>query len=144
VLDINLLSSVPSRLWDTAGVVAEPVGAHVAVSFEASEAAMNLRRHRRLPLRGQLLVVTPEVLLGCQATDMSTAGLGFVSPVQLFPLDAIVVVTDQIGKLPLVVRRCRRKDAQSYQCGAEFIDGAKTPTEFRDLVRQFSTTPARP
>jgi hypothetical protein len=53
--------------------------------------------------------------------DCSRAGMGLVSPIQLFPRERIQIWMNPQRSYALEVIRCRRICAQGYECGTIFI-----------------------
>ena len=53
--------------------------------------------------------------------DCSRAGMGLVSPVQLFPRESIQLWMNPQRSYSLEVIRCRRIRANCYECGTIFI-----------------------
>ncbi|MGI9428452.1 MAG: PilZ domain-containing protein [Bythopirellula sp.] len=53
--------------------------------------------------------------------DCSRAGMGLVSPVQLFPRERIQIWMNPQRSYSLEVIRCRRIDADCYECGTIFL-----------------------
>ncbi len=53
--------------------------------------------------------------------DCSRAGMGLISPVQLFPREQIRVLMNSERTFSLEVTRCRRVQAKSYECGTIFV-----------------------
>src|SRR5262245_571086 len=52
------------------------------------------RRYRRLRVRGRAAVGRGSETLGAYASDVSPGGIGFFSPVQLFPKEKVVVTIE--------------------------------------------------
>ncbi len=53
--------------------------------------------------------------------DCSRAGMGLVSPVQLFPRERIQLWMSPQRSYSLEIIRCQRLCAQSYECGTIFV-----------------------
>jgi hypothetical protein len=53
--------------------------------------------------------------------DLTKAGIGFLSPVQLFPCDEVGLTIESGQSFRVVIRRCRRLGDDCYECGAEFV-----------------------
>ncbi|TWT65407.1 hypothetical protein Pla123a_48750 [Posidoniimonas polymericola] len=67
--------------------------------------------------------------LGVYLNDVSREGVGFFSPVQLFPGHAYTLVMPGPTKVQVDIRRCRRVGEESYRCGGRFVEGEYLPPE---------------
>lgn len=67
--------------------------------------------------------------LGAYLNDVSRVGVGFFSPVQLFPGHTYTLVMPGPTKVQVEIRRCRRVGEDSYRCGAKFAEGEYAPPE---------------
>lgn len=65
--------------------------------------------------------------------NLSSSGLGFLTPEILPPGTAIVVEFERVGGPPLRLQarvvRCRRVHNDFCECGAEFVGRTDAPTE---------------
>jgi hypothetical protein len=95
------------------------------------------RSYRRIRIRGRLVVRRGSESLGAYTIDVSPAGVGFYSPVQLYPKERVTVIFDGYGDLELQISRCRRIRKQCYACGGTFIEGKMTPGTYREFLRYF-------
>ena len=55
--------------------------------------------------------------------DCSRSGMGFISPIQLFPRDRVELWTEMNRSYELEVTRCRRIKPNCYECGSIYILG---------------------
>ena len=104
---------------------------------------VNSRRCRlRYPLPGRAVLSCRELatdefsMFGVYTTNLSAMGLGFCSPVQLFPKQQVELYAANLENHTLIVRRCRRLQKDCYLCGATFTAGALPPGAFRQLIDQ--------
>jgi hypothetical protein len=93
------------------------------------------RRYRRLRVRGKAAVQRGSETLGAYASDVSPVGIGFFSPVQLFPKERVVVTIEDGEPSELVITRCRRVRHQCYSCGGTFRNGTMGPGVYREFLR---------
>ena len=93
------------------------------------------RSYRRIRVRGRLEVRRGSESLGAYTIDVSPAGVGFYSPVQLYPKERVTAVFDGYGNLELQIARCRRVRKQCYACGGTFIEGKMSPGIYREFLR---------
>lgn len=79
------------------------------------------RRFQRYFARTKGLLRIDGVTHGVYVRDLSRNGIGFVSPVQLFPRQRVEM--ELVGNRHVVLEnvRCRRLAARSYECGAMFV-----------------------
>ena len=79
------------------------------------------RGYARLYLRQQAVIrLSDGTRLAGYTTDVSRKGIGFLSPVQLFPKDRLSIRVANSRDLPIEVVRCRRLESNCYRCGATF------------------------
>lgn len=81
----------------------------------------NKRTYHRFFMRGKAILKRDESLLGVYTKDLSRQGLGFLSPVQLFPLERIAIKLPNGAEYQLEITRCRRIDESCYECGTKFV-----------------------
>lgn len=93
------------------------------------------RRYRRLRVRGRAAVKRGGETLGAYASDVSPGGIGFFSPVQLFPKEKVFVTIEDCDPMELVITRCRRVRPQCYSCGGTFRNGTMGPGPYHELLR---------
>jgi hypothetical protein len=93
------------------------------------------RRYRRLRVRGKAAVRRGSETLGAYASDVSPIGIGFFSPVQLFPKERVVVTIEDGEPSELVITRCRRVRPRCYSCGGTFRNGTMGPGVYREFLR---------
>jgi hypothetical protein len=80
----------------------------------------NNRSYHRYFMRAKALLKRGDLLLGVYTKDVSRQGVGFLSPVELLPLESIELLLPDARALKLVVARCRRLDDSCFECGAGF------------------------
>lgn len=93
------------------------------------------RRYRRIRARGQVTVRRGSNTLAGYTIDISPAGVGFYSPIQLFPRERVVVSFTGYGALELQITRCRKIRHQCYSCGGNFTHGNMSPGIYREFLR---------
>jgi hypothetical protein len=93
------------------------------------------RRYRRLRVRGKAAVQRGSETLGAYASDVSPIGIGFFSPVQLFPKERVVVTIEDGEPSEIVITRCRRVRPRCYSCGGTFRNGTMGPGVYREFLR---------
>jgi hypothetical protein len=60
-------------------------------------------------------------VLGAFTKDVSRQGIGFLSPVQLLPMEHIGLLLANGTEYALEVSRCRRVDQDCFDCGGRFV-----------------------
>ncbi len=80
-----------------------------------------LRDFERHYLRCQAIIRHDSKTHAVYMKDCSRAGMGLVSPVQLFPRERIQLWMNPQRSYSLEVIRCRRISANCYECGTIFI-----------------------
>lgn len=78
------------------------------------------RRYHRQFFRAKGIVISDYGELAVYMKDLSRMGIGFYSPVQLFPCDKIELRLAGREPLPLHVSRCRRLGENCFDCGSVF------------------------
>lgn len=97
------------------------------------------RAYHRFYFRRQAVLSYDKNLLGVYTTDVSQLGIGFISPVQLFPLDRVTLLIPGPKKTTLQISRCKRLADACYQCGGTFVDaatGAPASDAFPEIADQ--------
>ncbi len=79
------------------------------------------RAFERHYLRCQAVIRYDSNTYGVYMKDCSRAGMGLVSPVQLFPCERIQLWMNPQRSYSLEVIRCRRLGVNCYECGTIFI-----------------------
>lgn len=92
------------------------------------------RQYHRFYLREHVAMVRRGEAYGIYIKDASRKGIGFLSPIQLFPRDLVIAALPEFGALKLSVRRCRRLAPQCYDCGSIFAEGLLSPTAYKELM----------
>lgn len=93
------------------------------------------RRYRRIRARGQVAVQRGSNALAAYLVDISPAGVGFYSPVQMYPRERVIVSFEGYGALELQMTRCRKIRHQCYSCGGNFTHGNMSPGVYREFLR---------
>ena len=137
MLDYHLSATVTDALWHGIHHRAElPCGAedYFAVTGATPTSPDSRRRFRRVRVRGRAAVRWGSELLGVYTIDVSPAGIGFFSPIQLFPKERVTIMIEECDPKELVIRRCRRGGKACYACGGEFTGGSLGPGPYRELL----------
>jgi hypothetical protein len=79
------------------------------------------RSYHRFYLRSRAIVKHKDKLLGAYTKDVSRQGIGFLSPVQMMPMEHIDVQLPNGASYNLEITRCRRVEESCYDCGAKFV-----------------------
>jgi hypothetical protein len=125
MLDIDAnRSDVIDAAWPTLdSKAALPANADAFFDRRGPMAVMenSQRRFHRYFSRTKALLQSDGVTHGIYIRDISRSGVGFISPVQLFPRQRVCV--QLLGSRHLVLEnvRCRRLAPRSYECGAMFV-----------------------
>jgi hypothetical protein len=139
MLDQHLSAQLVDDLWGNLSAKAA-LPCTEEVYFGASGATPtspdSRRRYRRLRVRGRAAVQRGSETLGSYASDVSPGGIGFFSPVQLFPKEAVVVTIEDCEPIKLTITRCRRVRKQCYSCGGTFVKGTMGPGIYHEFLRQ--------
>jgi hypothetical protein len=111
------------ELWEITDQKAE-LPAPLADGFFEQHGPMGIqyednRAFRRFFLRGKAIIKRDGEKLGAFTKDVSRQGVGFISPVQLMPMER-VQLTLPSAELQLQVSRCCRLDHGCFDCGAKF------------------------
>ena len=93
---------------------------YMAGAGATSQKADSMRRYIRVALRSLAIVIVDEQPYAAYAKDVSKAGFGFYSPVQLVPKTLARVWLPGHSLLRLRVTRCRRLGPNCYECGSVF------------------------
>ena len=78
------------------------------------------RRYNRIYLRGIGILHCEERDLAVFVKDLSRMGIGFYSPVQLFPCDCVGLQLPGKKLLDLQITRCLRIRDRCFECGSVF------------------------
>lgn len=136
MLEVDVSPVVDDQVWQSLEAVAA-LPPDVANLIRAAQGIMahTRRNHHRVAMLGRVVLKAGEARLGAYTIDASPHGVGFFSPVQLFPQQRVSIEFDQWEEVELQVVRCRRAQESSYRIGACFPSGAMTPIEYRDFMR---------
>lgn len=113
-----------SPSWDTCDRKARlPV--HLASRFFEEQGAMPVhfdsqRTFHRFYMRGKAMLTRGDERLGAFTKDVSRQGVGFLSPIQLMPLERVRLQI-RTTELALEVARCRRISEQCFEIGARYV-----------------------
>lgn len=99
------------------------------------------RQFHRMHMRETAILLRGAERHGVYTQDVSPMGIGFLSPVQVFPRERIRLVLSDGAKVDLELRRCRRIDAQCYECGAVYVDGVMPPAAYKRLIQSQQRRP---
>jgi len=75
-------------------------------------------------LRCQAIIQYESNTYGVYMKDCSRAGMGLISPVQIFPRERVQIWMNPQRSYSLEIIRCRRVRANCYECGTIFILGS--------------------
>ena len=127
MLDVSDATEIGSpksidQVWGTLESQAElPVPADEFFSKSGQKRQVNPREFERHYLRCQAILRRDLEQHAIYMKDCSRAGMGLVSPVQLFPRERIQVWMNPQRSYSLEVTRCRRIRAHCYECGTIFL-----------------------
>jgi hypothetical protein len=139
MLDYKLSATVSDHAWEAAIALAKlpkPEEEYFAEIGATPVVEDTRRRYRRMRVRGRAIIFRDDEKYGVFTNDVSPIGIGFCSPVQLFPKEKILLFCEQSEPFQLEIRRCIRADEQCYICGAIFIEGAMPPGKYRNLLSE--------
>jgi hypothetical protein len=134
----NLSAAVDTEAWQELSNWAELPSSkddYFGTSGASPTSPDSRRSYRRIRIRGRLEVRRGSESLGAYTIDVSPAGIGFYSPVQLYPQERVTAVFNGFGDLELQVSRCRRVRKQCYSCGGIFTGGKMSPGNYREFLR---------
>ena len=77
------------------------------------------RRHRRFHYRQKAILTHNGRHAAVYTKDIARRGLCFLHSQQLLPLEEVSLSLPTGDRVRLVVRRCRRKQDNCFECGAE-------------------------
>jgi PilZ domain len=124
MLEISDERSVIEAAWEAAA--AKPhLSRAVARRFFEPKGPMrghfdNRRSYHRYYMRGKALLVRGDATLAIYTKDISRQGICFLSPVQLFPKEAVLMQLPNGAEYQLQIARCRRDNDECYECGTRF------------------------
>lgn len=96
------------------------------------------RQYRRFQVREKGVIARDGRYHAIYIKDASRKGIGFLSPVQLFPGERVPLLLAEPGLIELEVRRCRRQRAKSYECGCVFASGLASVAVYKQLIQRVS------
>ena len=121
MLELSNASEI-AELWDSLELKAElPCDPEEFFGKTGSKAEYEQREFDRHYLRCQAVIRRELDNFAVYMKDCSRAGMGLVSPVQLFPRERIQLWLKPERSYSLEVIRCRRVKASCYECGTIFL-----------------------
>ena len=87
------------------------------------------RRYHRFFLRGKGIAYTNHGELAIYVKDLSRMGIGFYSPLQMFPCDEIRLQMPDNRMLAVRITRCIRLDNNCFDCGSVFTCESATDSD---------------
>lgn len=91
------------------------------LSKSGMKSAIETRDYMRYYFRCRGIIQSEAKYHGVFMRDCSRSGMGFFSPIQLFPREHIQLWTDRKRCYQLEITRCRRIQANCYKCGAIYL-----------------------
>ena len=121
MLDLSDATEI-STIWDDLeSKAALPTSVERFFSKSGQKTMSELRSFDRHYLRCQAILQCEGESHAIYMKDCSRAGMGLVSPVQLFPRERIEIWMHGQRSYSLEVIRCRRIRTNSYECGTIFV-----------------------
>ena len=127
MLDLSHATELSPQLsfeesWDSLESKAElAVPAEEFFSKSGRKRPTEQRGFERHYLRCQAIIQRELEKHAVYMKDCSRAGMGLVSPVQLFPREQIQLWMNSQRSYALEIIRCRRVSASCYECGTIFL-----------------------
>ena len=78
------------------------------------------RGYHRKYMRAKAVAQYQDKFLAVYLADISRSGLGFYSPIQIFPCEVMNMWLGREGHIQLVAKTCVRIGHACYRCGAQF------------------------
>jgi hypothetical protein len=132
VLDIDhamqLITGEGNALSATA-ILPEDGGEFFARRGPAPCSPIARRSFHRFYFRHPAVMLQDGERYGVFTLDVSRHGVGFVSPVQIFPKQVVELRLPDGRCLRLEAARCRRIKAHCYECGSRFVVGGEIRPE---------------
>ena len=123
MLEIDNGQALLDDLWETTTTKVQLPDAEKSTFFAAHGVAPlfyeNKRSYHRYYMRGKAVLKRGNSLLGTYTKDVSRQGIAFLSPIPLMPKERIKLRVPK-AELSLEVTRCRRIEADCFECGAKF------------------------
>ncbi len=129
---------VSEQLWNAVASRAQlPCDAEEYFSARGVAGALceTRRQYFRMHMRETGILLRGVERHGIYTKDVSPKGVGFLSPVQIFPCERIQLLLHDKSKLDLELRRCRRIDDNCYECGTVYVDGVIPPPVYKRLIQ---------
>jgi hypothetical protein len=125
MLDCDDVLAPPAFDWDSAvpkAVLPEPLADFLNHRGPCAPRPDCRRSRIRIYFRSKAVLCLPDGgRLGAYVADVSGRGMRILSPRQLFPGDRADVLLPTGKILSIEVARCRRMNAQCYDCGGTFV-----------------------
>lgn len=126
MLDLGHATAINSEsigeIWESITSQAVlPIEAEVFFGKSGTKLADERRDYERHYLRCQAILKRECETHAIYMKDCSRNGMGFISPVQLFPLERVELRMNSQRSYSLEIVRCRRIQANCYECGTVFI-----------------------
>ena len=123
MLDVCSSSGVIDDIWNSLSPQAMlPCSAQEYWSKSGPTRTQNDSRrcHHRFYLRGMGIARSDQGLLAIYLKDVSRMGVGFYSPVQLFPCDEVELHVTGDRLLQINITRCIRLGKHCFDCGSTY------------------------
>jgi hypothetical protein len=121
MLDLSHATDI-GEIWASLPVPAElPAPAEEFFSKAGQKRQVEQREFERHYLRCQAIMRRECNQHAVYMKDCSRAGMGLISPVQIFPREQIQIWMNPQRSYALEVIRCRRIHANCYECGTIFL-----------------------
>ncbi|MEM9658386.1 MAG: PilZ domain-containing protein, partial [Planctomycetota bacterium] len=120
MLDRSVPIDLTENVWEALPVRANlpcDEDSYLVAKRPGRGAVASRRAYRRVDARAKAVVNAEGQWLAIYVQDVSAAGVGFYSPVQLFPKQSAVLLISDFPKVELQIRRCRRLDAKCFFIG---------------------------
>lgn len=124
MLDCSDHSKIVVPKWDDVEIRAQlPLAVHEFLSKEGLVPTKYDcdRRHARKYFRTRAVLRRRGQDYGVYMCDVSRAGVGFYSPIQLLPEEPVELWMPSGKRLDLLIENCVRHANNSYRCGATFM-----------------------
>jgi hypothetical protein len=116
-----------AEAWENADLTAQLPGS--IVSFMTKQGPVPVyhdekRSFHRHYMRGKAILKRGDMTLGVYTKDVSRQGIGLLSPVQLLPLERVVLTLPNGSTQQLELARCHRVGKDCFDCGTRFVTTA--------------------
>jgi hypothetical protein len=124
MLDRSDATSVIDEAWDAAEKrtqLPEQLEAFLASRGPTPLHFDSRRAFHRFFLRHKAVLQWRKSVLAIYTKDISRRGIGILTPVQLLPKERVHLRLANGTEYPLEIARCRRVEADCYECGTRFV-----------------------